>query len=456
MQESNNKYLVILGLASSGESTLKYFLKNRINILAWDDDKSVRYKIKKKYKKILLQNIYSIDPKKIFMIIVSPGIDLKSIYFKKFNKFRIPIYRDLEIFTNNVNYKKVIAVTGTNGKSTTVSMIANMISKKNKNFFIGGNLKPPLLSALMIKEYNKYVIELSSYQLESAPSFKSYISILLNISEDHIDRYGNMKNYKLTKKNIFKNLNNNQYAIISIDDKYSNSIYREIKKASNKVIPISLKKNIKNGVSLLNKNIIDNFFNKNIFDLSNLKLKNSGNQNDQNILVLYIVSRILKYNKNLFIKTLQTFKGLKYRSEIIYKSNKLLVVNDSKATNLSSTLHSIESYNNIHLIMGGVLKNKNFSKLFLLQNKIKIIYLIGESSNYIFNKLKNNFKCKKCLTIDYAIKKCIQDTKENKDFNTILLSPACSSFDQYKNFEERGKDFNNKVRKYIGTYKNEK
>ena len=443
------KKIFIFGLGSSGKSIVKYYASNNSKILVWDDNDLVRKEIKKEFPEIDICNPKEVNWENIFFVIISPGIDQKHKLLDFPRRLRIPFYRDLEIFSQNVDNNKIIAVTGTNGKSTTVSFIGHIISLNEKNVFVGGNLKPPLIEALKIESYNKYVIELSSYQLELAPSFNSYISILLNIHEDHIERYGNMHNYSLIKKKIFQNFNDKKYAIISLDDSLSLSVFQELKNTIKKVIPISVEKKLNEGVFFLNNSIVDNYFEKNSINLSNQKNTIFINNNKQNILASYVVSKILGYNNSLFLRALKSFKSLKHRSEIVYQSNKLVVVNDSKATNLSSTIHSIKGNNEVHLIMGGTLKNKNFDLLKNIKNKIRKIYLIGEASNYIFEQLKNDITCEKCNFMDIAVKKCFNDTKKINKFSTILLSPACSSFDQYKDFEARGDHFINLSEKFI-------
>jgi len=446
--QTHIKKIFIFGLGYSGKSVLEYFIFKKKNILVWDDNDLIRKEIKKEYPEIDICNPKEINWENVIFAIISPGINLNHQLLNFARKSNIPFFRDLEIFSQNVDKKKVIAVTGTNGKSTTVSLIGHILSLNRNNVFVGGNLKPPLVDALKINFYDQYVIELSSYQLELAPSFNSYISILLNIHEDHMDRYGNLNNYSLAKKKIFQNFKNDQYAIVGIDDPRSLSIFQDLRKIEKKAIPISVEKELKHGVFFLGESIIDNYFKKNLINLS-IKKNNILFNNKQNILAAYVVAKILGYKNDFILSALNRFKSLKHRSEIIYQNDKLVVINDSKATNLSSTIHSIKSYNEIHLIMGGKLKNKNFNMLKNLKNKIQKIYLIGESTDYIFEQLKNDITCEKCNFMNVAVKKCFSDIKKINTFSVILLSPACSSLDQYKDFEERGKNFVNLSKKFL-------
>ena len=447
MLRKKDKNIVIFGLGETGNSAIKYFLKEKNKIIAWDDNQIIRKKIKKKFSTIKIKNLKNVNWKEIYFVLVSPGISLKNELLKDLKKFNIPIYRDLEIFSQKVDSKKIISVTGTNGKSTTVSLIGNMILSNSKKVFIGGNLKHPLFDGLRHNSFSKYVIELSSFQLESAPSFNSYISILLNIHEDHTDRYKNLAIYTSQKKKIFKNLRSDQYAVIGIDDPRSFRIYNKIKNKSKNVIPISINKKLKKGIFFSNNQIIDNFFKKQKININKEEKKFSIKNNKQNILATYVVSKILNYNKNIFLKSIINFKPLKHRSEIIYNSRKLKIINDSKATNLSSVINSIKPYNGIHLIMGGKSKHKNYKELKFLRNRIRKIYLIGESSNYIYKQLKNTLNCEECKIMETALRKCFKDLKKFKNKSIILLAPGCSSFDQYKNFIERGKNFSNLSKK---------
>lgn len=433
------KNIFVFGLGLSGESVIKFFLKKNSNIFVWDSNKKKRQKITKKFPKTKLMKIKNYEWKTIDIIIVSPGISFKHPYLKIPIKLKIPLYRDLEIFSQNVNKNKVIAITGTNGKSTAVSLLNHLIRDNQSKIFVGGNIAPPLLNGIGKIKFQKYIIELSSFQLESAPTFNSKISILLNIFEDHTDRYKTIREYAQAKKNIFNIKSKNQYRIIGIDDEYSLKIYRNLK--NNKTIPISTNKKIINGISLINKTIIDNYFKKKSLNLDGIKLKVDFEQNKQNILLSYTIFNILNLKITNFLKKIKTFEGLQHRSEIIYDRNNLKIINNSKATNLSSTIHSIKSYNNIHLIMGGRLKHKNFKEIFNYKKRINKIYLIGESTDYLKKYLSKEIKCEKCFKISNALKKCFINIKNNKKYSTILLAPACSSFDQYSNFQERGKDF---------------
>ncbi len=441
-----DKSIFIFGLGESGKSTFKYFYK-KYNIYIWDDKKEIRKNIVKNYK-VKLKNLNEIIWDEIYFIVVTPGISLKDKRLEIPTKKNIPIYRDLEFFSRKINKNKVIAITGTNGKSTTLNLISQILQNTNRKIFKGGNFKPPILEALLRKKYYKYVLELSSFQLESAPSFNSGISILLNISEDHLERYGSIQNYSKIKKKIFVSSNKNQTAIIGVDDRFANKIYCEIKKNKRKVIPISVNKYLKKGIYFNHDTLIDNYFKSKNLNLANYKINFVLENNKMNILASYAALKAMNLKKDFFIKTLKKFKPLKHRSQIIHKSNNLIVINDSKATNLASTVHSIKSLNNIHLILGGKIKTKNYSRLIKLKSHIRKIYLIGESSNYLYRKLNKYFECEVCKVMKTAIKACLKDIK-NYDFSIILLSPSCSSYDQYKNFEDRGDQFINLFKNFM-------
>jgi len=436
----------IYGLNKSGQSIIKYLNLIKENYYCWDNNERTRNKLMKLDRNINLVKPENINLKSINELFVTPGVALNNnnLNFLKHNN--IKFYRDLELYSRITKDKKIIAITGTNGKSTTTKLISDVLKKGKIKNFKGGNIGIPLLDfTKKNNEIKHHVIELSSFQLESFNVFKPFISVLLNIVPDHLDRYKNYEDYAFQKEKIIIS-NKNNYNIVCIDYKKNLEIYNRYKK---KIIPIS-KDFLKYGIYFKDDYIVDNYFKikKNI-KLSSLSLSLFGTFNIENIMSAYVVSRILNIRTKDFIDVLAKFKGLPHRLENIYKNKKLQVINNSKATNLYATLNAILNYENIYLILGGRGKEKNFRKILNYHNKIIKIYLIGESTELIFQQLKNKIVCERCENLETATTKIFFDIKRKKVFNTVLFSPACTSFDQFKNFEERGNVFKKIIRKHF-------
>ena len=434
----------IYGLGKSGESIINYLNSINENYFCWDDNIRIRKKIKRINKKNNLVEPDKLNFDLIKESFISPGISLKNKKTYILTKHKIKLYRDLELYSRLTHKKKIIAVTGTNGKSTTTKLISDILSQNNIPNFMGGNIGIPLLD--FPKKYGKlkhHVIELSSYQLESFKKFNPFIAILLNISRDHLDRYKNFKEYISQKEKIIIS-NSNGYKIICIDDKNTYSIYQKYKK---KIIPISSRP-YKGSIFFENNAIVDDYFEKNKkIELKKISSSLFGNFNIQNILAAYAVSKILKINLVKFNGILAKFKGLPHRLELVYLNKKYRIINNSKSTNLESLVNSIKNYKNITLIVGGRPKDKKFKKLLRYKNRIKKIYLIGESSKLISKELEEKISFELCYNLDRALKKIFLDIKKEKKFINILLSPGCASFDQFKNFEDRGNEFKRLVKK---------
>jgi UDP-N-acetylmuramoylalanine--D-glutamate ligase len=348
------------------------------------------------------------------------------------------------LYSQITKNKKIIAVTGTNGKSTTVKLIGEMLKLNNINNYMGGNFGPPLMNVYNKKKiYDYHIIELSSYQLEAAPSFKSYISILLNISDDHQDRYKSLMDYVATKEKIIK-CNEIKYRAISVDDFYCKKIYEKNIKLEN-IIPFSINKKISKGVSMVQNKIYDNFFDNKLYFLNKKNISLQGKYNNQNILVAYIVSKILCLDFRKFLTTIENFKGLPHRLERVYEDKSCLVINNSKATNIDSSINSINIYENIFLILGGRIKSNDFSIFQNVKKRIKKCFIIGESTEFIYEQVLKYFKTYKCFTLNKAIDKIFTELLDEDEKITILLAPACSSFDQYISFSDRGNKFKKKI-----------
>jgi len=438
----------IYGLNKSGLSLINYFYKNKEVFVVWDDDKEKRDSISSNNEKIIFKEPKNLDFLKIEEAYITPGINFNNKNLDLLHKNRITLYRDLELYSKLLTNQKIIAITGTNGKSTTTKLIGDIIRSNNHNCFVGGNIGRPLIDFKNVKDKSNYhVIELSSFQLESAPSFHSYISIILNISHDHLDRYDSIDQYVNQKKKIL-NKNKGKYNIISVDDDYCKEIYNSLENVNN--IPISISRKIQKGVCFLDGAIHDNyFFDNKIISLNNISQSLYGNFNKQNILAAYVVSHILQMNVKNLLKVIGNFVGLPHRLEKIIENNKLVIINNSKATNLDSTLKSISNYNNIYLIIGGRVKEDNFSSIANYKKNISRCYIIGESSDFIYKQLNNLIDSKISHNLENAIKEIFLDLNSSKIKSTILLSPGCSSFDQFKNFEDRGNQFKKIIKKEI-------
>ncbi len=431
---------LVYGLQKSGIAVTKFFEKINKEFKIWDDNHIVRRNLKNQFDKHLFINPASNDLTFFKKIFVSPGISLRQKKFQFRNKI-LKVNRDLNLYISNINNQKVIAITGTNGKSTTTKLIGDILKKNNLKTFVGGNIGAPLCDALISDEYFKFhVIELSSFQLETIKNLPTKISIITNLANDHLDRYKNINDYINQKKNIITKKGIN---LFSIDDKYSRKIFK--------------KKNIKNKISfsILDKSadvymsegiILDNYFKKNRrLYIKKISKDLEGHFNYQNILIAYIACKLLKLPEKVFIDVIKNFKGLPFRSSIIFENKNLKVINNSKSTNLNSTINSIKNYNKIFLILGGIAKEKNFEILLNYKEKITSIYVYGKSASIIEKKLKNSISVKRYKNLKILVNQLLKDVKKIKAKSNILFAPACSSYDQYKNFEERGTDFTNLI-----------
>ena len=411
------KKILIYGLGKSGLSALK-FLKKDNKITTHDD------KIKVDIKRI--------TKVKFDYIIISPGIDINKCNLSKFLKNNSKkIYTDLDIFYNHHKENNKITITGTNGKSTTAKILYDVLRDQKVDVRLVGNIGNPILLEKKVTNKTVFVIEASSYQLEYSKLFKSNISLILNISPDHLERHKTINKYVGAKFKLVKNQSKNDFSILNTKNFY---IKRQLESQ------IFLPKIIKI------KKELDNIFLKKI---NNQYFNTDGNK--ENLKFILEVSKILKLKKNILIKTLKKFKGLKYRQETIYQSKKLTIINDSKATTFSSSVSLLKSLTNVCWIVGG--QAKKGDKLLLSEKNCKNFkaYIFGTNKTFFIGKIKKLMKYEYFLDLKSLIKKLSLEIKTDKKniHKTILFSPSAASFDNFKNFEKRGEYFNQLIKKYI-------
>ncbi len=416
MVEFKNKKILVYGFGRSGKSCLNYLKKD--NIVKIYDDKLKKLPKKFKISRFKLKKI------KFDFIVLSPGINKDVCNLKKFlliNKSKIISDLDIFYFKNIQNLK--ICITGTNGKSTTSKIIHKILKNAGIDARLVGNIGQPILNEKKITKETVFVVEISSYQIEYSKYFKSDIAAILNIFPDHLDRHKTFSNYRKIKFKLIKNLRSGGTGLIE-KNIFSN---KDIKRKGTKTTIIKINSSSKSKIIDKNKTI--------------------SNDMVQNFNFAIYISKLLKIEKKIIKKTINNFKGLPFRQEIIYQNKKVMIMNDSKSTSFSSSLNILKSFKNIHWILGGLAKKGDKLNL---PNKFQknIKYYIYGRDRYFFIKQLNyknniyNFK-----NLNDALKKTIITCLNQKNRQNIIFSPAAASFDQFKNFEHRGIFFNKLVKK---------
>ena len=446
------KNIGVLGLGVSGESAIDYFISKSANIIAWDDIEDIRKRFEK--QKIFIKDLANAkNIELIDTLFVSPGINPKHpiIILAKLKK--IKIIGDLDIFwKDKCNGKnKFIVITGSNGKSTVTSMLGHLLEKNKYNTVVAGNIGVPVLGIKANKVSSYYIIEASSYQLELVEEIKPNIAILTNLTADHIEWHGSINKYITAKERLFLNQDSNDLAIINIDNNYGLSFFKKINKriTKPKIIKISTKQKLDNSIYLDNENIIDNLHNNKVLigKIKNLtKLK--GMHNIENILCTVAAARYIGLTHDQIRSKLPKYKSLPNRLETVYVNKNIEIINDSKATNLESCKVALSCFEQIIWIAGGRRKQEDFKYLVNSLNNIQAAYFIGESAGDFYNYFKNHFYCENSININTAIIEALKFAKNTNNI-TILFSPGCSSFDQFKNFEDRGNIFKNEINKLV-------
>lgn len=437
--------IIIFGLARSGIAAINFLSKLDYQIQICDDKKEAIDKITTTSNIIKCYDINDINWHGVKNLIISPGIPL---YFpqahkiiKLANQNKVKIICDIEYFWHLFPQQNYIGITGTNGKSTTTSLISQIFCNSDKKCDYGGNIGHASFDMAILPENNHYILELSSYQLDLLHKTQLKIAILLNITPDHLERHGNFENYINSKKRIFQNQKKDDFAIIGIDNQESAKIYQELQNNQNfyaKIIPFSIKEILSEGFSIQNQIIY-----KNAQEIANLqnKILIKGEHNLENILAAFIACYISKIDINIIIDSIAKFTGLKHRMQFVKKISNINFINDSKATSLESTIMAVKNFDNIYLILGGKIKNDDFNLLKKYKNKIARCYLIGSATDDLYNILSDKISCKKSYNLENAVVNSYDDSKLSKIESNILLSPGAASFDQWQDFEDRGNNF---------------
>lgn len=433
--EIANKKVLVIGLGLSGISTIKTLSSLKADVYCYDDKEetelvSVFEKIKDfKFKFIKNYKEYYFD-----FIVKSPGIKPINEVIKYFETKKVPIYTDLELAYSLFPKRKIIAITGTNGKTTTTSLVGDIFKTANIKSKVVGNIGIGMLWEIYNSdEETVNIIEVSSFQLHNTENFKPTVASIGNITPDHIDWHGSYENYIEDKLKIFKNMDKNGYLVLNIDDEILNNIKVE----NTNITKISLKDNSVD--FYLREN---NFYHKNEMLFSMKDLKILGKHNAQNVLISIAICYNYGINLDTIIFACKNFGGVEHRIEFVRELNGIKFYNDSKGTNVDSTIKAVEALEKpIILILGGYDKNVDFNPLFESFNgKVKALVLVGDTKQKFYETAKKNGFDNNILVNDYkeVVEKCIELAKSG---DNVLLSPASASWDMFKSYEERGNLF---------------
>ncbi len=430
------KSFLVYGLGSTGKSAVNFLKKSKAKrIFLWDDNIRLRKKFKIKDKEISLKKkIIETD-----YILLSPGISLLNCRYKKLlTNFKKKIITDIDLFFLTNKIFKSVVITGTNGKSTTCSIIQKILSNSGLEAIALGNIGKPILNYSLGKKRNVIlVIEMSSFQLEYSKYISPNHAILINISKDHLDWHGNMKNYFNAKLRIFLKQTESDFAYIPQNNKIINSFKKNGYKSSIYIPTKNQRKILKN------------------------KIKNNylkSNSNLENLTFVYNLAKNFKISDKSVFSTLEKFKGLPHRQELFLRKKNVCFVNDSKATSFEAAKDCLMNHKNIIWIVGG---NKKEGEYFHLKNVKKNIikaFIIGKKRKFFKKQINKKINFKETVNLKNSVKYIFNEIKlmklknKVKDKIFVILSPASASYDQFKNFEDRGNQFKKIVRNYARKY----
>jgi UDP-N-acetylmuramoylalanine--D-glutamate ligase len=383
-------------------------------------------------------NLISLDDlrwSKLDYIVVSPGIPLRYPTPHKILQIAtensIPIISDVEILFQMNKNVKFIGITGTNGKSTTTALLGHIL--QDYGLACGGNIGLP---CLLLPKASGYVLELSSYQLDLLTNFKPHIAAITNITPDHLDRYASMQDYISSKISISRHMDKTGYLVINIDDEVLSSLKNNFSHTN--LITISAKSNRADIFYAENK--IHDQISGQVLEFDPPKCL-QGKHNLYNILTAYAVSKNLSLDPAKILDKIISFKGIAHRLQYLGSHNKIVFYNDSKATNAEAAANALLALNNIFWLAGGLPKQGGISSIAHLLHNVKKAYFFGQAANDFAMQTQGKIHFATCETMAEAFKQALYDATILNDNCNIVLSPACASFDQFKNFEERGNYF---------------
>ncbi|HVV60152.1 MAG TPA: UDP-N-acetylmuramoyl-L-alanine--D-glutamate ligase [Pseudolabrys sp.] len=448
-----DKTVALFGLGSSGLSSARALIAGGAKVIAFDDDANKLDEAKA--AGIGTEDLHDIEWRTVAALVLAPGVPLThpkphwSVTLARQNE--VEIIGDIELFcrerAKTAPKAPFVAITGTNGKSTTTALIAHILRSAGFDSQMGGNIGVPLLNLEPFAPKRVYVVEVSSYQIDLAPSLKPTVGILLNISEDHLDRHGTMENYAAIKTLLVAGVEEGGTAVIGIDDRYSRLAAERVERAGKKVVRVSVLAPVRDGYYAEGTRILRAIGGKahavaQLAGISSMR----GAHNAQNAACAVAACAALKLSLTEIQKGLTSFPGLAHRMQQIARKGNVIFVNDSKATNADSAAKALASFKDIFWIAGGRPKTGGIESLAEFFPRIRKAYLIGEAADEFARTLDGKVPYEITETLSRAIDAATDDAEDSgiKDA-VVLLSPACASFDQYRNFEVRGEAFRDLV-----------
>ncbi|MEO0545217.1 MAG: UDP-N-acetylmuramoyl-L-alanine--D-glutamate ligase [Pseudomonadota bacterium] len=412
--------MAVFGLGGSGLSTAKALAAGGANVVAWDDNPD-RVDVARQAG-VGVGDLHDVNWTTLSALVLSPGVPLthpKPHWTVNLAKAAdVPIIGDVELFFGELAHRsvdtKLVAITGTNGKSTTTALIAHILRASGADTAVGGNIGTPVLELEPPADGRYFVVECSSYQIDLAPTLAPDVGVLLNITPDHLDRHGTMKNYASIKERLVANA---AYAVVGVDDEFTKAIAGRHAGPMHEISvdgDVDAKIDLKNAPSL------------------------RGSHNRQNALIAAAVCRHLGLEDAAIQAGLESFPGLAHRMQIVAEREGVLFVNDSKATNADAAEKSLTSFDHIRWIAGGLAKAGGIEPLRPHFNRVRKAYLIGEAAAEFAATLGDSTPFEISAQLDVAVAHAARDAQAGE---AVLLAPAAASFDQFPNFEKRGEAF---------------
>jgi UDP-N-acetylmuramoylalanine--D-glutamate ligase len=447
--------VAVFGLARTGLAAARALQAGGAEVALWDEKPAARKAAEA--AGFVMTDLATADWSQFAALMLSPGVPLTHPTphwtVERAREAGVEILGDIELFARTVNAApehkrpKIVAVTGTNGKSTTTALIGHICAQAGRDTRVGGNIGVGVLGLEDMHGGAVYVLELSSYQLDLTSSLKPDVAIILNISPDHLDRHGGMEGYVVAKRRILANQGKGDTAVIGVDDPWGARICTEITAANRRtIVPISASKAMGRGVYALDGLLYDATGERAV-EAADLKRARSlpGRHNWQNAAAAYAAAKGLGIAADEAAEHLMSFPGLAHRMETVATLGRVRFVNDSKATNTDAARQAMSSYPKFHWIAGGQPKTGGIEALQDLFPKIEKAYLIGEAAQAFAQTLAGKAHVVECGSMDAAVAQAFADADASGEDAVVLLSPACASFDQFADFEARGEAFRTAV-----------